>query len=193
MKDNSVKGIRNFPHDYGQYRINSNEEFLLDCDIVVLDCPMLSDILVMEQYIWLIPYQMNKILYVDKDSYEMNVFEMKDEVETKESLFGRGIGKKYTVEYVINNRYIGLFSQKNNYMIEIDTLEMKYVIKKYSFSQQCLNDLKEITNSSNKLLYEQLNLERIIFIEELINGCNTGKKHAFESVGTRIYKEMNNL
>ena len=62
-------------------------------------------------YVWFIPFQTNKIMYADKKTCQLHVFEADGENETKQSLLGRiALGSKYILEYVRENRYIGLFS-----------------------------------------------------------------------------------
>jgi hypothetical protein len=187
---NEVKVFDNLPKSFGLYTYNAEGEFIVDNNKNKYDLPAFIAVVSVRNYIWFIPYQTNKIIYMEKNIYKMQVFEIEDEDETQDSLFGRGLQSKYLYEYVRDGRYIGLFSLKNSCIIEIDTLEMKYIIKKYSFSQQCVNDLKKITNSLNRTHDEHSYFGRLIFIEELINGCNIGGNYKFESVGMRIYKEL---
>ena len=124
---NEIKSLRNLPSDFGIYNFNGKKRNLLDCRIKEYDTFTFLENIDAGGYIWYIPFQTNQILYVNKDTNEINVFEIKEEEENEETIKNRKMDCKYVLQYVYEDRYIGLYSIKNEIVFEIDTktLEVK--------------------------------------------------------------------
>ena len=82
-------------------------------------------------HIWFIPIRSDKILYADIKNPVLSVFEIGNEKETEESILLCQLWAiaKYLLEYVRDDRYIGLFSAKSARILEIDTQELNYCWK----------------------------------------------------------------
>lgn len=124
---NEIKSLRNFPSDFGIYNFNGKKRNLLDCRVKEYDTFTFLENIDAGGYIWYIPFQTNQILYVNKDTNEINVFEIEEEEENEETIKNRKMDCKYVLQYVYEDRYIGLYSIKNEIVFEIDTktLEVK--------------------------------------------------------------------
>ena len=117
--------------------------------------------------------------------------EIDGEDETKNSFTLRGIKNKYLLEYVKENRYIGLFSLKNNYILEIDSIEKKVIRKIYSYNHMACQELMEIYDKCEGYIYnENRDIDRIIFKEKLINIDIKEIKKIGEDIGLNIYKDL---
>ena len=138
-----------------------------------------------------IPYTTNIILRVDKQKNIVYSFEVDEEIETKESILARtelGLYYKYLFEYIIDNRYLGLYSLKNKCILEIDTIELKYEYKKYNYN---MNDkyLMEIAKLYNNVFYEANVWSRVVVSKMLDlknNICGIENK----SIGANIYQKV---
>lgn len=93
--------------------------------------------------IWFMPTRGGKIVYANKNTHKLSVFEIYDEDEISI------LSKKpyeiadYLLEYVRNDRYIGVFSAKTRRIFEIDTKQLKYQWMGYYFSDNCLRQCRE--------------------------------------------------
>ena len=91
-------------------------------------------------------------------------------------------------EYIIDNRYLGLYSLKNKCILEIDTIELKYEYKKYNYN---MNDkyLMEIAKLYNNVFYEANVWSRVVVSKMLDlknNICGIENK----SIGANIYQKV---
>ena len=187
-ESNSVKILKDFPEQFGNYTIEGNGENFLDCTTDVYETPAFIEIMALGQYIWFIPFRTNKIIYVDKDSYEIFSFDIENEIETENTLNFRPLSHKYLLEYVRNNRYLGLFSLKNNYIIEIDTLEMRSEIKKYEFSDRCILEISRMYGGY--ILCENNGLDRRVFESILLGSDVEEKNKKTDNTGLNIYEAI---
>ena len=107
---------------------------------------------------------------------------------------------KFLVEYILDNRYIGVFSFKNNCIFEIDTLERRKVTKVYTFN----NDYRQKMSGrsfSDKSKFDRMLFKHILLInvknaEQDDNKRNMNKKNIVSeivegAVGKAIYSQMN--
>ena len=117
----------------------------MDCKTEVYNYPTFAYSVDLGGYIWFIPYLANKIVYVEKSTHIVRELKAEDELETNESLRARNaIGEKYVLEYIRENRYIGIFSNKNKNIIEIDTKEQEINLKNFHFSYDCMRKRKVV-------------------------------------------------
>lgn len=183
-----VKVITNFPDQFGLYYFRRDNKDLLDYHSFFSgEIPFFYDSLSLGQYIWYIPAQANEIFYIDKESYEINVLEIEEEQETRESLMRLGsMNHKYLVEYIRGNRYIGLYSLKNRLVFEIDTVELCVKNKNYVLSDETIVKIGDEYYKERGLLQEKSKADRM-FYSALLVSDDEEKKDMFHSIGKHIY------
>lgn len=81
-------------------------------------------------------------MYLDKEKYELSVFEIDTEAGSDLTKQPCGI-PYYLLEYVKDDRYIGLFFAQNRRIFEIDTEQLSYQWIDYKFSDQCIDQCYE--------------------------------------------------
>ena len=94
------------------------------------------------------------------------------------------------MDYVKDDRYIGLYSIKNNCILEIDTLELKYEYKQYAYtiSDRCLKDYAKLCRnifSEQDDAWGQKVYENMIYSDD-----DVGHGGKLYGVGTDIYKRI---
>lgn len=184
---NRINLITDFPKGFGVYDFTKETTTgEADCISENYEYHMFNFSVSAGNKIWFIPYNANKILYADKEIQELHSFEIDEENETKESIMARtSLGYKYLLSYLKDDRYLGLFSIKNNCMLEIDTVEMRYTYKRYDY---CIgidaNCLKEYVKQRNGILSEGILWHRNVYRNLIgvmdsearnIRGCCIGK------------------
>ena len=188
---NSTKVLRDFPQDFGIYDFAGNSESILDCTAVKYNTQTFEESMLVGDYIWFIPFQTNKVIYVDTKTYQIYELEIDGEEENRESLLKNPLSHKYLVPYIHEERYIGLFSLKNNYIIEIDAVEKSVEKKTYRLGEK---SIENYIRSVNGTLYEREEFTRMIFLNWLTQ-IDTSEKEKIDytvssGVGTRIYREI---
>lgn len=163
-EQNSAKVLKDFPDEFGIYDFKGANENILDCVADEYAVPAFIDACFIGKYIWFIPFQTNKIIYADKDTYDIYAFEIEDENESRESMEGNILKHKYLFQYTRDDRYIGLFSLKNQQVIEIDCLEKKAERKSYFIEDE---SLARMVSSKNIFLHENNKLDQVIFTKWL--------------------------
>ncbi len=187
--ETTIKTINGFPKEFGVYNFSKETNGETDCVKDEYELPAFLYSVSVGEHVWFIPFQTNKIVYVDKKSYELNVFETEGETETKQSLLGRTVlASKYLLEYIHENRYIGLFSIKNNYILEIDTWEKKTEIKKYTFSNSCMHEIQKMF--SGNIFCEGDGLYHEVYRTVLFGQEGEDRHKEISDVGLKIYEEM---
>ena len=189
----TIETIGGFPKDFGIYKTIDNgngEEIVLDCESEEYDVCAFAYSVAVEGYIWLIPCWTNKILYVNQNTYEIKALEIEDEDETALSVkrpnFFSG---RYILEYVRENRYIGLYSCKNKRVFEIDAGEIKVKECNYYFSETCLQEVRNTVAAENTV-YENDMLNLTNYFNNLLDE-NTAKGGTdYENAGENIHKEI---
>lgn len=189
-EENVLTILNDFPKNFGVYKYGENSGNILDCEIEKFEDSTFLYSVEVGEYIWFIPYTTNEIIYVDKQTYNLMALEIDEEVETKESIETwqkRSLSHKYLLEYVRENRYLGLFSTKNERMLEIDAKKLEYQWHDYYFSKKCLRVCAEIKHN---FYYEGKVLDRktykAIFEEDNSNIFNICKNN----IGTKIYGKL---
>lgn len=110
------------------------------------------------------------------------------------------LGHKYLLEYILSERYIGLFSLKNRWIIEIDTKELKYKIipchvkleHKCLIRKSILSDMFRLGNPMNEKI--TMRVEKLIeYVQLKTLDSNSFDKDEIEdvSIGESIYKNLN--
>lgn len=189
--DYSLTVLDNFPEGFGIYDYTSATSGRVDCSTAEYELPTFVHAQMVGEYIWFIPGQTNMILYADKENGELYSFDIAEENETRESLLAGGrLACKYVWQYVRDDRYIGLFSTKNNCVMEIDTKELKYQRKKYAFGNQCIRKCDEIFK---EVYFEGNALHNAIYRTKLQALRDVAEDLKADSVGEDIYKRLGEL
>lgn len=172
-ENNSTKVLCDFPQNFGIYDFKGNSENILDCEAVKYDTPTFIGSMLVGKYIWFIPFLTNKVIYVDKETHQIYALEIDGEEENRESLLKRSLAHKYLVQYIREERYIGLFSLKNNYIVEIDAVEKRAEKRSYRFDEESIDKL---VRSVNGPLSEGNEFDRIIFSNWLMKNYTSRKE-----------------
>lgn len=118
--NNTIEFLKNFPDKFGSYSTDGKTEKIRDDETVVF----ISNVCLGDN-IFFLSSKANQILYINKHTYETNILEVDNEDETPMELKKQLLHHKYLFEYIRKNRYIGIFSLKNQQIFEIDTIELK--------------------------------------------------------------------
>lgn len=148
-KTNVLERFSNFPTTFGGYMREDdnwaisfkNEKFLK---------PLFCVPVINEGFVWLIPWYGNEILYIDKETLKVNSFFIEDEEADGSSL--KILGCRYLINYVREERYIGIFSSKTGQQIEIDTREKKYKNINILIEKKDLKDFNPIIERNKDML-----------------------------------------
>lgn len=190
-EDNSLVTVNSFPKDFGVYDFTEKTSGEIDSKMTEYEFSAFLYSVMVGEYIWFIPRQTNKILYINKENYRLSVFEISEENETRKSILERGtygFRLKYLLEYIRNDRYIGLFSVKNNRILEIDAKELKYQWKDYHFGDECLKQCNEICQG---VYYEGYDLlYDLTYRRELQTACHKLDSIGTDNVGMEIYRSL---
>lgn len=118
-EENKLEILKQFPDKFGTYHVNGKEinewssrEFIF------------LSLIYLNEKIFFISKYANQILYINKRTYEMNLMEIENEDETLEEVEAQLLSHKYLFEYIRENRFIGIYSLKNQEIFEIDTYEI---------------------------------------------------------------------
>ena len=189
----TVTILNNFPAQFGKYNIQSSKKEFLDCKTVEFEAyTVFFQSVAIGRYIWFVPLLMNKLIYVDKDSFEIFAFEIENEDETRETLMSRQMNIKFIMEYVREERYLGIFSTKNNCIIEIDALENKYEKNYFGFNHSFIENMVQMYMKHEGVCFkENDSLDRMAFAE-LLNMDPQRKKISSVSAGYSIYQSTLN-
>lgn len=146
-----------------------------------------------EKYIWCFPFRTNQILYFDRRAKIFRCFPVEGEEETRESLSGREIFIKYIVEYVREDRYIGLYSTKQRRLIEIDADNLRYEMKDSYLDREVLDAIGEYLDAIGEKYLTQRGIifEKIGSLDFFIHALRRNKNSGFPSnvlseIGKRI-------
>lgn len=189
-ENNIMKALDKFPQNFGMYNFRK-DAFCLDYETIIYDQPLFINSIAIGQFVWFISNQSDNIIYVDRESYAIYSLGIEGEEETKSSLALRGITNKYLLEYVVADRYIGLFSLKNKYILEIDTFKKNVKRKTYSYNHIACQQLIRIYDKREVHIYNEKNvIDKIVFKEKLFNIGIKELKEIRENIGSRIQKEL---
>ncbi len=97
-EDDVTRVIDDFPPQFGIYNFAHYGDSLLDCKAVKYDTPVFIDSAAVGQYIWYIPFQTNKIIYVDG----LHIY-MKYGLKGAEFRIEKSFGKYRIIYFMIRN------------------------------------------------------------------------------------------
>lgn len=183
--ENSTKVIRDFPVDFGFYCPEKDEDHMWDDKTIRFSRETFTDVLAVGNYIWCIPRLSNQIIYIDKATREVRILDLAEETETWESLtqWSQFWTCKYRVEAVRENRYIIIYSVKNEYYFEIDTLNKKWKKPDYHFNDDYFNHIY----ADKKVLYENSYGEDGCFRARLFSQKKDQELDARFNIGGKVY------
>lgn len=183
-----VNIITNFPENFGLYDFSEKTYGKVDSKTYEYEQSTFIHSTVIGQNVWFIPYCTNEIIYVNKETYQIQEFEIEEENETKESISGRSaLRYKYLFECVKDNQYLILYSIKNNCILQIDTLDLKYEYKKYKYfiSDKCVN---EYANLCNRIFHDSNMWEIEVYRKMKLEKENMRSINI--DIGGEIYKNI---
>ncbi|MCI9048748.1 MAG: hypothetical protein HFG71_16155 [Hungatella sp.] len=175
------------PKEFGNYRVDDNKKLILDYgsmeneDVIFIKSIDLGD------NIWFIPFRSNNIVYVNKKTYEMAMLEIDGEKEDCDS-WNRKMNHKYLVEYIRDERYIGLYSLKKSGLLEIDTHTYSVREKRFELDTESVERLKELILRKNIVINDREEIHKRIFIEI----CGDRNKYNIKNqdIGGKIYRNL---
>lgn len=178
QEHNCLNVLDDFPDCFEIYDNASRAEN----EFVHHEMPTFFYVKVIGKYIWFIPGGANKIVYADRRSGKIEIFEIDEGRKAGDSSFSW-----YLLEYVRDDRYMGLFSMRNDCIVEIDTKELKYQWKDYSMSNQCVQQCDKIFNGlyfEGNMLHSKLFRRKLQESDCVISTLSDG------SIGSKIFKSL---
>lgn len=210
-KQGVIKVITEFPEQFGIYRIDESGNFFKDCNLFISLTPnvyksniafgrfveeygFFSDSVSCGKYMWFTPHRSDGIIYVDKDTYEVYFMEIEEEEETEVSIKSNLIYSKYLIEYIREDRYIGLFSIKKQWIFEIDAEDLRVRKRNYKLNDQSVLSIAENSGCYNSQwkYREGIKMENMIYTAMLRESNKKGKK-ACQNIGQKIYEILNKV
>ncbi len=157
-KTDQVIFLDSFPESFGVWNFSGKYKRLFNPIDEVLDIPLFLYSVSVGDYVWFIPFQTNEILYIDKNTFEINQFSLQEEDHMEENIRKQLLEHKYLLEYVRGDRYIGLYSLKNRRIFEIDSQKLAYEVFDYKLHrhQISLNIIKNLWNQTDIVLEEEI-------------------------------------
>lgn len=174
----------------GRYDYEGNKASIIDFDLKKYNDLIFFKIIATQKYIWCIPYKTDKILYIDKITKKIECLYIEGENETRYSLRMREISIKYIVEFVRANRYIGLYSVKQNRLIVIDAASLTFDIKQYQLDDKVCEVIGKKYFSQEDVFYEGRKKKDLrLFLLSLQKNLNESKGVQLET-GKRINESI---
>lgn len=156
--ENEVRELENIPLDFGIYNFTGKYKKLLNFNQDSIDHPLFIDSVCVGENIWYIPFQTNEIIFFNKITKESNTFSIENELLSIEDLEKQTeLKHRYLLQYVRENRYIGLYSIKNRCIYEIDCQKKQYRILKYRIHHNTKIWFKNILFKQSEPITEQKN------------------------------------
>lgn len=154
-----------------------------------MERPLFHYSVAIRDYVWFIPFQTNEILYINKNTFEINVFSLIEENHIEENIKKQLLNHKYLLEYVRDNRYIGLFSLKNRWIFEIDSEKLTYEVFDYKLFDTEKIDESLIEKFWNQfdVAFEQELLKLHFFIKTVEITKNKNLYYRENRIGKEIY------
>ena len=133
-----------FPSTFGIWNFSGKYKRLLNCKENLKITSIFLSSVYAGDFIWFIPFQANEILYMRKGTSKINIFRLQEEMQTDYDMSNQLLNAKFLLQYVKSDRYIGLFSLKNKWLIEIDSWKLEYKILNYDLDEKIIQDIKEL-------------------------------------------------
>ena len=151
---NDIAVIDDFPSNFGIYNFAGKYSKSINYHQDSIDDQLFLYSVYAGDKIWFIPFRTNEILYMEKGTMKINVFSIDHELQDEEDIKTQFMDYKYILEYVKDDRYIGLFSLKNKWTFEIDSQNMDYRVLDCVINKKDLYDIeKSILDDTGKNMY----------------------------------------
>lgn len=175
------------PEEFGNYRATDNKELILDYDCSENEDAIFIKSVNLGENIWFIPFRTNKVIFVNKKTYEITILEIDNEEESYNT-WNRKMNHKYLVEYIRKDRFIGLYSLKRNKLLEIDTCTYRVEQKRFTLDNESIEKLASFILKNEFVFDEKDEIQKRIFI----GICGERRSHDANgsNVGGKIYKKM---
>lgn len=184
--------ITDFPKQFGFYHFPIEDKAYIDCNSYYkTGDPFFHESIILGKYIWFISSQSPSIIYVDRETYEVNLLDIREERETIDSL-KRDFACKYLLEYVRSERYIGLYSIKNHRIFEIDAVELCVKNRNYELSDDAVFSIAKACgyyNDEQKNFQEKQEMD-IIFFKGTLKQNNGNVNNLYQNIGKLIYYNL---
>lgn len=185
---NTLKVLNQFPESFGIYYFDNNVEGVVDCDLQQYEIPTFITSVFVGKHIWFIPFKTNKIIYVDKGTLKINTLEIPEEEESEVSLAANRLKHKYLLQYILNNRYIGLYSLKNGQVFEIDTIDKTVSWKDCFISDESIGSIVNALVTNNQHFMEGAGIDSLVY-KKVIEKSYVDDRKMQENVGQMIYQK----
>lgn len=184
---NQTRLISEFPEEFGIYKVGKDRNLILDTKSYENEDTFFTTSINLNGYVWFIPFRTNKIICVNCSTYKISAFEILGEDENYRS-WKRDLNCKYLVEYIRENRYIGLYSLKNRMLLEIDTKEFTVKNRNIFLLESSIEKLKNEIVKEISFFNEESEEQKIIF------GMAANKKKqtqgSTKNIGEIIYQKL---
>lgn len=188
-KDGIVKVITEFPDKFGVYQHNKNNELELNSTFEKDNKNFLFDHAIgVGRYVWFLPFYADHIVYVDRKSYRIGMLEI-DIKQSKNVIKKNKTMDRQLLEYIRDERYIGIYSSKTDRIFEIDTDTLRVEFRNYSLSDKSCKELAEKACLENSILSEGHGSDNELYSYMIKSDFGVSDKKT-EHVGERIYKEL---
>lgn len=173
---NKVEIINKFPDGFGTYKINGEKRNKWNGKEYIF----LSHIH-LDGKIFLISKYANQILCINKDNYSVNLLVIENEEQAPEEVEKQTLSHKYLFEYIRDDRYIGIYSLKNQEIFEIDAYELKEISRPICFTKKTMIQIE--------------NLKLLNYIKTVVKNKKMeqiGNEGIYHSNGEKVYFEIRN-
>lgn len=184
--ENKISTLTVFPSEISFYDFEKKKQ-IMEYDDNAEGLFVFNSIHQLREKIWLMPLSASHILYFDKKDMKIRIFDILNEEETEESmdLYHRRIASKFALMYIRQERYLGIYSYRNKWIFEIDSLKMTYqkvnfMIDEYSLLQV---PIQEFYEGQDNLMY-------MIYSAKMNNSNYISDRANRKIVGGNIYKKM---
>lgn len=182
-KENIIKKINDFPPNFGEYNFGKNIKNEIDYERTRLNYPVFLNSVESKRFIWFLPYQTNHILYLDKETLEINIFDIEEEHENLKSLT-RDTAVKYMVLYSKPNGILGVYSHKCKMILEINMEDLVSCYKDIKLDGEKIVEILE----ANYCIWREYDLGFSEFMRIYKNTRNIETNN--ENVGKKLHSLM---
>ncbi len=142
------------------------------------------------KYIWYMPWLTNQIIYIDKRNYEIFSLDINGEAGTEANL-RMDRTAKYLAAYILEDRYIGIYSYKSRKLFEIDTTALCVREKTYTLNEDFVLKATKamVAYNEQKILNERVELEQRLFIM-LLDKNESAERKNIKNIGRLIYQSI---
>lgn len=149
-KNNKIDTFKNFPNMFGEYNFSESYDQLLNIESEKYMFPIFLESIAVGGFVWFIPYKTNKILYIGKKDDHIREFVVDEEINNQSELKQCLMSAMYLLLYVREERYIGIYSLKNESILEIDAKRMSYQTLKFGFDEDVMKLFLNKTMNENR-------------------------------------------